>query len=159
MVARPPANKVAALTILRYSPDSASELSLQQHLNIAPDLLANYDRIATDGVDSDESMMAQAVPHQTQQPDRRRVKVYELRDNDWFDRGTGFCSAEFIEVRLDCPMLSRFHSPLSFMCPKPARLLGVVLDSYGHRNHLAGPIFSIISVKLANLFARARLAG
>ncbi|CAN8102260.1 unnamed protein product [Discula destructiva] len=43
-------------------------------------------------------MMAQPVPHQTQQPDRRRVKVYELRDNDWFDRGTGFCSAEFIET-------------------------------------------------------------
>lgn len=23
--------------------------------------------------------------------DRKRVKVYELRNNDWFDRGTGFC--------------------------------------------------------------------
>lgn len=100
MVARQPSNKVAALTILRYSPDSASELSLQQHLNIAPDLLANYERIATDGGDSGESMMAQAVPHQTQQPDRRRAKVYELRDNNWFDRGTGLCSAEFIEVRV-----------------------------------------------------------
>jgi hypothetical protein len=36
-------------------------------------------------------MMAQSVPHQT--PDKRRVKVYELRHNDWFDRGTGFCYA------------------------------------------------------------------
>lgn len=24
--------------------------------------------------------------------DKKRVKVYELRDNDWFDRGTGFCT-------------------------------------------------------------------
>lgn len=94
--------KVAALTILSYASDPPSELSLQQHLNIAPDLLANYDRIAANGGDDDESMMAQEVPHPTQQPDRRRVKVYELRDNDWFDRGTGFCSAEFIEVRLSC---------------------------------------------------------
>jgi hypothetical protein len=23
--------------------------------------------------------------------DRKRVKVYELKNNDWFDRGTGFC--------------------------------------------------------------------
>lgn len=23
--------------------------------------------------------------------DRKRVKVYELRKNDWLDRGTGFC--------------------------------------------------------------------
>ncbi|KAL1874519.1 Platinum sensitivity protein [Diaporthe australafricana] len=41
-------------------------------------------------------MMAQSVPHQT--TDRRRVKVYELRDNDWFDRGTGFCTAAWTEI-------------------------------------------------------------
>ncbi|KAG8168243.1 hypothetical protein KVR01_003932 [Diaporthe batatas] len=41
-------------------------------------------------------MMAQPVPHQT--TDRRRVKVYELRDNDWFDRGTGFCTAAWTET-------------------------------------------------------------
>ncbi|OAX83130.1 hypothetical protein ACJ72_02507 [Emergomyces africanus] len=29
--------------------------------------------------------------------DRKRVKVYELRDNDWFDRGTGLCSAQIID--------------------------------------------------------------
>lgn len=39
-------------------------------------------------------MMAQAVPHQT--TDKKRVKVYELRNNDWFDRGTGFCTAEYV---------------------------------------------------------------
>lgn len=40
--------------------------------------------------------MAQNVPHQTK--DKRRVKVYELRNNDWFDRGTGFCTAAFTPV-------------------------------------------------------------
>lgn len=34
---------------------------------------------------------------------RKRVKVYELRDNDWFDRGTGFCTGQFLEVRIACP--------------------------------------------------------
>ncbi|KAK0751062.1 component of IIS longevity pathway SMK-1-domain-containing protein [Schizothecium vesticola] len=46
-------------------------------------------------------MMAQPVPHQadeSQTTDKKRVKVYELRSNDWFDRGTGFCSASFIPV-------------------------------------------------------------
>ncbi|KAJ1331471.1 protein phosphatase 4 regulatory subunit 3 [Microdochium nivale] len=38
-------------------------------------------------------MAAQQVPHPS--TDRKRVKVYELRHNDWFDRGTGFCTAEF----------------------------------------------------------------
>lgn len=33
-----------------------------------------------------------------QQPvnDRKRVKVYELKNNDWYDRGTGFCTGEWI---------------------------------------------------------------
>lgn len=34
-----------------------------------------------------------------QPPDgRKRVKVYELRDNDWFDRGTGFCFGQILGV-------------------------------------------------------------
>ncbi|KAL5372831.1 hypothetical protein DPSP01_013201 [Paraphaeosphaeria sporulosa] len=28
--------------------------------------------------------------------DRKRVKVYELKNNDWFDRGTGFCRGVFV---------------------------------------------------------------
>ncbi len=32
--------------------------------------------------------------------DKKRVKVYELRHNDWVDKGTGFCTAAFIFVRL-----------------------------------------------------------
>lgn len=41
-------------------------------------------------------MMAQAVPNPPNE--KRRVKVYELRDNDWYDRGTGFCSANIVFV-------------------------------------------------------------
>ncbi|UNI13452.1 Platinum sensitivity protein [Purpureocillium takamizusanense] len=41
-------------------------------------------------------MMAQPVPHQA--TDKRRVKVYELRNNDWFDRGTGFCTAAWVST-------------------------------------------------------------
>lgn len=97
---RPPIGRkhqetLAALTILSHE-TSASELSLQQHLEIAPDLAA-YSQIATEA-DSEPLMMAQQVPHQT--TDKKRVKVYELRDNDWFDRGTGFCTATFATVRI-----------------------------------------------------------
>lgn len=28
--------------------------------------------------------------------DRKRVKVYELKNNDWYDRGTGFCAGQFV---------------------------------------------------------------
>jgi hypothetical protein len=36
---------------------------------------------------------------EVQPPDgRKRVKVYELRDNDWFDRGTGFCTGQIMGV-------------------------------------------------------------
>jgi len=44
--------------------------------------------------------MALAVPPPN---DRKRVKVYELRDNDWFDRGTGFCTGQIIDVRRSSP--------------------------------------------------------
>jgi hypothetical protein len=45
-------------------------------------------------------MMAQAVPNPPNE--KKRVKVYELRNNDWFDRGTGFCTAAFLFVCLLC---------------------------------------------------------
>lgn len=88
---------MAALTILSHN-ESASELSLQQHLDIAPDLVSSnhHSSLVTEG-DSEPLMMAQPVPHQA--TDRKRVKVYELRNNDWFDRGTGFCTASYITVR------------------------------------------------------------
>ncbi|KAI4843875.1 DUF625-domain-containing protein [Aureobasidium sp. EXF-8846] len=28
--------------------------------------------------------------------DRKRVKVYELKNNDWYDRGTGFCAGQIL---------------------------------------------------------------
>ncbi|KAI2092610.1 Platinum sensitivity protein [Ophidiomyces ophidiicola] len=40
--------------------------------------------------------MALAIPPPN---DRKRVKVYELKDNDWFDRGTGFCTGQILDVR------------------------------------------------------------
>ena len=60
-----------------------------------------YGRLpSTDGEGQhNTSMMAQVVPHPTQTIDRKRVKVYELRNNDWFDRGTGLCSSTYITVR------------------------------------------------------------
>ncbi|KAJ3555019.1 hypothetical protein NPX13_g10453 [Xylaria arbuscula] len=36
-----------------------------------------------------------AQPVHAPSTDKKRVKVYELRNNDWFDRGTGFCTATF----------------------------------------------------------------
>jgi hypothetical protein len=35
-----------------------------------------------------------------QGPDRKRVKVYELKNNDWYDRGTGFCSGTLANVSI-----------------------------------------------------------
>ena len=32
--------------------------------------------------------------------DRKRVKVYELKNGDWFDRGTGFCTGTMVNVCL-----------------------------------------------------------
>lgn len=46
-------------------------------------------------------IMAQAVPNPPN--DRKRVKVYELKNNDWFDRGTGFCVAAFLFVCTPTP--------------------------------------------------------
>lgn len=39
--------------------------------------------------------MALALPPPN---DKKRVKVYELRNNDWFDRGTGFCNGQVVNV-------------------------------------------------------------
>jgi protein phosphatase-4 regulatory subunit 3 len=98
---------VAALKLLSQS---ESELSLPQHLDLAPDLLT-YNGIVAEG-DPEPLMMAQPVPHQS--ADKKRVKVYELRNNDWFDRGTGFCTAAFVLVRYASfflPVLLRASSP------------------------------------------------
>lgn len=81
---------MAALTVLSHSP---AQLSLQQHLDIAPDILdCSVEELEGE---LQPLMMAQVVPNPPQN-DKKRVKVYELRNNDWFDRGTGFCAAAFI---------------------------------------------------------------
>ena len=95
----PSPENVAALTILSSS-DTTTELSLQQHLDIAPDLVAYNHDLPAEG-NTDPLMMAQTVPHHA--TDKKRVKVYELRNNDWFDRGTGFCMANLVQV-CRCPV-------------------------------------------------------
>ena len=103
--------EVAALTVLAQSQE---QLTFQQHLEIAPDSL-NLSEEELEGELHPLVMAAQAVPNSPAAPSDKkryehlqlrsvdmltvsRVKVYELRDNDWFDRGTGFCTAEFIFV-------------------------------------------------------------
>jgi hypothetical protein len=92
-----------ALTIVtqRQAP-----LSLQQHLEITPDIL-NCSAEELEG-ELQPLMMAQAVPNPPPN-DKKRVKVYELRNNDWFDRGTGFCTAAFIFV---CPYSESLARPV-----------------------------------------------
>lgn len=46
-------------------------------------------------------MMPLSVPNPPTTP--RRVKVYELRNNDWFDRGTGYCTGQLLNVRNSRP--------------------------------------------------------
>jgi protein phosphatase-4 regulatory subunit 3 len=97
-----------ALTIVTQS---QAQLSLQQHLDIAPDIL-NCSEEELEG-ELQPLIMAQAVPNPPN--DKKRVKVYELRNNDWFDRGTGFCTAAFIFV---CASSSCF-TRLSHLAPTP----------------------------------------
>lgn len=103
---RTTSGNLAALTLVSHS-ETSSELSLQQHLELSPDLVA-YTSLAAEGT-SEPLMMAQSVPHPA--TDKKRVKVYELRNNDWFDRGTGFCTATFGSVRLQ--LFWRLSRPLS----------------------------------------------
>lgn len=106
---------MAALTILDHR--ETPELSLQQHLDLAPDLVGYGDQLAT-GNDPQSLMMAQLVPHQ----DKKRVKVYELRNNDWFDRGTGFCTVKFATVSCWIVCCRRPFLPLR-LCAFPPSLM------------------------------------
>ncbi|KAK5137856.1 hypothetical protein LTR08_006625 [Meristemomyces frigidus] len=58
--------------------------------------------------------MALAQP--STQQERKRVKVYELKNNDWYDRGTGFCFGQIV------------NSPHSSQENPDARLLVVSED-------------------------------
>lgn len=43
--------------------------------------------------DGDTMLRSQGIPKDTNQ---KMVKVYELREDDWFDRGTGFCTGQIV---------------------------------------------------------------
>ncbi|XXG94446.1 hypothetical protein Hte_000703 [Hypoxylon texense] len=65
-------------------------------------------------------MAAQSVPHPS--TDKKRVKVYELRNNDWFDRGTGFCTTAFDIVSalpIRDALCPRNNIPLSVFAANP----------------------------------------
>ena len=79
---------MAEVTVL---PPGDKELSLRQHLDLVPQVYPTCEGPAEKG-SSHLWMMAQNVSNQPTPPDRKRVKVYELRDNDWDDKGTGFCT-------------------------------------------------------------------
>lgn len=53
--------------------------------------------------------------------DRKRVKVYELKNNDWYDRGTGFCTGQLV------------NSPNSSPENPDARILVVSEDDHNRR--------------------------
>ncbi len=79
---------MAALTLLSQA---ETEAPLQQHLDLAPDVFS-YGPMVSEEDPEPAAMIAEPVPP-PQSTDKKRVKVYELRNNDWFDRGTGFCTA------------------------------------------------------------------
>ncbi len=90
---RQPSETLATLVLSPAEPDP----SLSPHqLDAAPPHHLIADNSVVPETAPQPLMMAQPVPHQT--PDKRRVKVYELRHNDWFDRGTGFCYACYVLV-------------------------------------------------------------
>lgn len=76
---------MASLTLLSQNDKG---LTLQQHLELQDEILN-----ASVAGELQPTTMAQTVPNPQPVGERRRVKVYELRNNDWFDRGTGFASA------------------------------------------------------------------
>lgn len=42
-----------------------------------------------------QAAQAATVASAAASADRKRVKVYELKNNDWYDRGTGFCTGQY----------------------------------------------------------------
>jgi protein phosphatase-4 regulatory subunit 3 len=102
---------VALTTVLQ----SQAPLSLQQHLDIAPDIL-NCSPEQLEG-ELQPLMMAQAVPDPPPN-NKKRVKVYELRNSDWFDRGTGFCTASYFIV---CVSLRRKEYSRDSALSRPLR--------------------------------------
>lgn len=117
-----PPETLAALVLL--SP-AEPELSLSPHqLEVAPspqplpeddDLIQPDDSGTVVPEAAPGPVMMAPLPHQA--TDKRRVKVYELRHNDWFDRGTGFCYGCFVSV-CQHPGCLRLHMPLLPIVPR-----------------------------------------
>ena len=62
------------------------------------DRISSHKLYSTTHATAASSMMAHGMlPSPPTQP--RRVKVYELKNNDWFDRGTGYCTGHMMDVR------------------------------------------------------------
>lgn len=109
---------MAAVTLLQEQ----AELSLEDHLQLSTDILESPPT-SIDG-ELRPLIMAQAVPDPP--ADRRRVKVYELRSNDWFDRGTGFCVATPVSLLYKMTLRARLSCPL-FLMGKQHRIRGSLL--------------------------------
>jgi len=110
--AHPPETLAALVLLSPAEPDLSPSL---HQVDIAPLPHLAPDSCVVPEAAPEPLMMAQQVPHQTHE--RRRVKVYELRHNDWFDRGTGFCFACWVPVRFN------------FCCAAPSSTSAYIMPS------------------------------
>jgi hypothetical protein len=87
--------------------------------------------------------------------DKKRVKVYELRNNDWFDRGTGFCTGRVINVRESrTPKAVRGHSVL--VNPKRLRAPCMNIADQGNRMNQRSTSSQKISQSVCSWKLRSR---
>lgn len=62
--------------------------------------------------------------------ERKRVKVYELKNNDWFDRGTGFCKGVVANVRLPTLATTLPRCTYSPIAPAPALSVSMSMPTF-----------------------------
>lgn len=79
--------------------DDTEMSSLVGHIRANAQFMANRIRDAVDNKRGDEIEFEHAMGHIPRHLKSygHRVKLYQLRDNDWFDQGTGFCTADVVE--------------------------------------------------------------
>lgn len=63
----------------------------------------NAQPTATQNGGAHSQSQPQHAPASPSAQDRKRVKVYELKNNDWYDRGTGFCSGQIFNTPNSSP--------------------------------------------------------
>jgi len=83
------------LAELAAGADTTPKLTINKKDNRPRGGVASHKIIYVDGRIGFVYIMALQAPLAN---DKKRVKVYELRDNDWYDRGTGFCTGQIINV-------------------------------------------------------------